>query len=71
MIDAIVEYIRSAKTGVLSVELAERFLKFKNPPVKFAQTAISGIIAGDKRCLLNAEGFWVFDVTSLHCLHAD
>jgi hypothetical protein len=50
-----------AKTGVSSVELAERFLKFKNPPMKFALTAISGIIAGDRRCLLNPDDLWVFD----------
>jgi hypothetical protein len=61
MVDAIIDYIRMAKTGVSSVELAERFLKFKNPPLKFAQTAISGIIAGDGRCLLNADDLWVFD----------
>jgi hypothetical protein len=61
MVDAIIEYIRIAKTGVSSVELAERFLKFKNPPVKFAQTAISGIIAYDKRCMLTTDDLWVFD----------
>jgi hypothetical protein len=61
MVDAIIEYIRMANTGVSSVELAERFLKFKNPPVKFAQTAIYGIISGDRRCLLNEDDLWVFD----------
>ncbi len=61
MVEAIIEYIRIEKTGVSSVELAERFLKFKNPPVKFAQAAICGIVASDKRCLLNPDGLWVFD----------
>lgn len=61
MVDSIIEYVRIEKTGVSSVELAERFLKFKKPPVKFAEAAISGIIAGDKRCVLNPDGLWVFD----------
>lgn len=61
MVDAIIEYIRIEKTGVSSVKLAERFLKFKNPPVKFAEAAICGIIGGDKRCVHNPDGLWVFD----------
>lgn len=61
MVDAIIEYIRMVKTGVSSIELAERFLKFKNPPAKFAQAAICGIIAGDRRCIQNANDLWIID----------
>lgn len=58
MHEDIVEYIRNRKNGVTSRELAEVFLKFKNPPDSYAHAAIKGILTGDKRCYQDDSGNW-------------
>ncbi len=58
MHEDIVEYIRNRKNGVTSRELAENFLKFKNPPDSYAHAAIKGILTGDKRCHQDDSGNW-------------
>ena len=58
MHEDIVEYIRIRKDGVTSRELAENFLKFKNPPDSYAHAAIKGILTGDRRCYQDNNGNW-------------
>jgi hypothetical protein len=43
---------------VSSEDLAERFLKFKNPDKTVARIAITGILANDRRCSFGEDGLW-------------
>ena len=58
MHEDIVDYIKSFKAGVSSNDLAEKFLKIKNPPEIIAQAAIYGILSGDKRCVFDESKHW-------------
>jgi hypothetical protein len=58
MHENIVKYIRSYKTGVTSKDLAEKFLKFRNPPENIAYAAIYGILSGDRRCVTDESKLW-------------
>jgi len=56
--DQIVAYLRVQDGGADSLELAGRFLKFKNPPPVVAHAAVKGILDKDRRCRLSADGRW-------------
>jgi hypothetical protein len=58
MHEDIIDYIKSFKAGVSSKDLAEKFLKIKNPPEIIAQAAIYGILSGDKRCVFDESKHW-------------
>lgn len=58
MHDDMVEFIRSFKTGVTSKDLAEKFLKFRDPPENIAHAAIYGILSGDRRCVTDESKLW-------------
>jgi hypothetical protein len=58
MHEEIIEYIRSNKTGVMSKDLAEKFLKFRNPSENIAHAAIYGILSGDRRCIFDESKHW-------------
>ena len=59
--DEIVDYIRTRPEGVNSIELAESFLKFKNPDNTMALIAIKGILQKETRCALRSNGLWFFE----------
>ena len=56
--DTIVAFLRERPEGVLSAEIAERFLKLKNPDRKTAVAAIAGVLGSDRRCFTDANGRW-------------
>jgi hypothetical protein len=59
MHEQIIDYIKtSGETGVSSIELAMKFLKFNNPPHSFAHRAIAGILKHDRRCILGPDDVW-------------
>jgi hypothetical protein len=61
MTDEILAYLLDKKEKVSSVELAETFLKFKNPGEKLAHTAISAILKNDARFIADDHGRWGID----------
>ena len=44
--------------GVSSMDLAQQFLKFKNPDPALAHRAITGILGKDRRCFFGGDGLW-------------
>jgi hypothetical protein len=44
--------------GVSSMDLAQQFLKFKNPDPALAHRAIAGILGKDRRCFFGDDGLW-------------
>ena len=44
--------------GVSSMDLAQQFLKFKNPDPALAHRAIAGILGRDRRCFFGDDGLW-------------
>ncbi len=57
--DAIVALLRERPEGVSSREIAERFLRLKDPERKTAAAAIGAVLAGDRRCFHDAgSGRW-------------
>lgn len=63
MHEEIVDYIGSRPDGVTSKELAECFLKFKNPPESVASAALQGLLSQDSRCYQDVKKLW-------HCTKA-
>jgi hypothetical protein len=56
--DAIVAFLRERPAGVPAVEIAERFLKLKNPDRRISAAAIAGVLGADRRCFSDANGNW-------------
>ena len=56
--DAIVAFLRGRPAGVPAAEIAERFLKLKNPDRKISAAAIAGVLGMDRRCFSDANGSW-------------
>lgn len=56
--DEMVAFLREHKEGISSAELASRFLKLKNAPLKIADGAIKAILAGDRRVNADENGLW-------------
>jgi hypothetical protein len=56
--DAVVAFLRERTEGVLSAEIAERFLKLKNPDQKTAAVTIAALLGADRRCFADTEGLW-------------
>ncbi len=57
MREEMIKYVR-LHDPVSSLELAQQFLKFKNPVEAMAHAAIKGILATDKRCCFGDDGLW-------------
>ncbi len=56
--EEMVRGIRANENGLSSMELAERYLKFKSPSESLAGRMIGSILAGDSRCSLGEDNFW-------------
>ncbi len=56
MHDEIIEHLRIEP--LTSREIAEKFLRFKNPPQALAHAAVCGILQKDSRCFVNDLGLW-------------
>ncbi|MBN2188026.1 MAG: nucleotide excision repair endonuclease [Chitinispirillaceae bacterium] len=56
--DAVVAFIRERPEGVPSAEIAERFLKIRNPDRKTATLTIAALLGTDRRCCADAQGLW-------------
>jgi hypothetical protein len=54
----IVSYLKEHSEGVSSKELAELFLKFKNPQETIANAAIYGLLSKDRRCFQGENKLW-------------
>ena len=57
MHEAILSYLRDNE-GASSVELAKRFLKFKDPGEALAHRALTGILGRDSRCYFGEDRLW-------------
>jgi hypothetical protein len=56
--EAMIAFLRDRREGVPSVELAERFLKLKNPAPLLAAAAIRGVLGSDRRCFTQDNTIW-------------
>lgn len=56
----IVEYLKDKKQSS-SIDIAERFLKFKSPNEKMAEIPVSGVMKGIEGVNKNENGFWYYD----------
>lgn len=56
--DAVVAFLRKRPGGVSSREVAEQFFRLKNPDQKTAGAAIRAVLADDRRCFSDANGWW-------------
>lgn len=58
MNDQIVTYLRENPQGASSVELAEQFLRMKNPEPAMARVAIGAMLSKDQRCYQGDDKLW-------------
>ncbi|HEX2955904.1 MAG TPA: nucleotide excision repair endonuclease [Chitinispirillaceae bacterium] len=63
MQEEIILYLREHPEGVSSLELASRFLKFKNPEPIIAHKAIAAILKNDRRCRVDNKDIWFAMIT--------
>jgi hypothetical protein len=56
--DAVIAFLRERPEGVMSAEIAERFLRLKNPDRKTAAVTIAALLDADRRCFADAGGLW-------------
>jgi len=64
MNDEIIAYIRERPQGVPPEEIAQMFLKFKNPNKALASAAVGAILQKDARVYRDGDGLWMPTATA-------